>query len=286
MPRKYTKKKGRKKTKVKRGGTLTNEEKDLLTLYHIRKPDIKKMIVSFPFIDFLKDKIDLVPYQREYNDFIAIQVLDGKDVPEENVDELIKYIKHEIDPEIEERPDEAINSNEEFYDIFHEIDPEPIPTNEEFIDALMSDPEFIKRGDVTARFQGLMSIDWPNGKIVKKLLETNPNWDISAPRFYSMMSKILLYGGPRKMNDHIRSRISYEEYDQYLADKMFKDKVGHDGERSTFGIIPIREMLEASRFSKTPTFDMNAYLDLIKQKEISITPTPKNMRNESTRWNK
>ena len=40
MPRKYTKKKGRKKrTKSKRGGTLTNEQKDLLTLYHIRKHD-------------------------------------------------------------------------------------------------------------------------------------------------------------------------------------------------------------------------------------------------------
>jgi hypothetical protein len=281
MPRKYTKKKGRKnKTKVKRGGTLTNEEKDLLTLYHIRKPDIKKMIASFPFIDFLKDKIDLVPYQREYNDFIARQVLDGKDVPEENVDELIKYIKHEIDPEIEERPDEAINSNEEFYDIFHEIDPEPIPTNEEFIDALMSDPEFIKLGE-----HNIMSIDWPNGKIVKKLLETNPNWDISQPRFYSMMRKILFYGGPRKMNDHIRSRISYEEYDQYLADKMFKDKVGTDSQRSQFGIKPIRELLEASRFSKTPTFDMNAYSDLIKQKEISIPPKPK-WDNSSWRWNK
>jgi hypothetical protein len=281
MPRKYTKKKGRKnKTKVKRGGTLTNEEKDLLTLYHIRKPDIKKMIASFPFIDFLKDKIDLVPYQREYNDFIARQVLDGKDVPEENVDELIKYIKHEIDPEIEERPDEAINSNEEFYDIFHEIDPEPIPTNEEFIDALMSDPEFIKLGE-----HNIMSIDWPNGKIVKKLLETNPNWDISQPRFYSMMRKILFYGGPRKMNDHIRSRISYEEYDQYLADKMFKDKVGNDNQRIQFGIKPIRELLEASRFSKTPTFDMNAYSDLIKQKEISIPPKPK-WDNSSWRWNK
>ena len=49
------KKKGRKK---KRGGALTNEQKDLLTLYRIRKPDIEKIIQSFPFMDFLKDKLE------------------------------------------------------------------------------------------------------------------------------------------------------------------------------------------------------------------------------------
>ena len=47
---------------------LLDEQKDLLTLYHIRKPDIEKMIESFPFIDFLKDKLDtpgMMPYKKE-----------------------------------------------------------------------------------------------------------------------------------------------------------------------------------------------------------------------------
>ena len=108
MPRKEKNKKATRKTKKKmKGGTLTEEQKSMATLYRIRKPEIEREMEKYSFLEFLMDKdphMTLIR-KREYNRLITDRVISNKEIPEHDKPRIERTIKHIIDPNIEPEVD-------------------------------------------------------------------------------------------------------------------------------------------------------------------------------------
>ena len=109
MPRKKKNGKVTRKTKKKmKGGTLTEEQKSMATLYRIRKPEIEREMEKYPFLEFLMDvhPKSALGMIREYNQLIADRILYNKEIPNHDKPRIETAIKHVIDPKIE--PEEEV----------------------------------------------------------------------------------------------------------------------------------------------------------------------------------
>lgn len=109
MPRKKKNKKVTRKTKKKmKGGTLTEEQKSMATLYRIRKPEIEREMEKYPFLEFLMDvhPQQMETLKKEYNQLIADRIISDKEIPEHDKPRIETAIKHVIDPKIE--PEEEV----------------------------------------------------------------------------------------------------------------------------------------------------------------------------------
>ena len=110
MPRKEKNKKATRKTKKKmKGGTLTEEQKSMATLYRIRKPEIEREMEKYSFLEFLMDKdphMTLIR-KREYNRLITDRVISNKEIPEHDKPRIERTIKHIIDPNIGKKEGKA-----------------------------------------------------------------------------------------------------------------------------------------------------------------------------------
>ena len=88
MSRKKKNKKATRKTKKTKkkmnGGTLTEEQKSMATLYRIRKPQIEKEMEKYPFLEFLMDKDPRMTLRRkrEYDRLITDRVISDKEIPD------------------------------------------------------------------------------------------------------------------------------------------------------------------------------------------------------------